>query len=179
MRLPTIETKKMVLAALFLGMGLLLPFLTGQVPQIGNMLLPMHIPVLVCGFVCGWPYGLAVGFISPLLRSVLFGMPPMFPIAVSMAFELAAYGFATGFLYRLFSKKVFFIYVTLLISMLFGRVVWSIARVIISGISGSVFTWSAFISGAFLNAVPGIVLQIVLIPVLIITLLKAGLMKNE
>ena len=87
---------KLILAAMFLAIGLLLPFLTGQIRQIGNMLLPMHIPVILCGLICGWQYGLGVGFVLPLLRCVIFGMPVLFPTAVSMSFELAAYGFTDG-----------------------------------------------------------------------------------
>ena len=87
-----IRTRNLVLAALFLALALLLPFLTGQIPQIGKMISPMHIPAFLCGFVCGWPYALAVGFIAPLLRNLLFHMPPLFPTGVSMAFELATYG---------------------------------------------------------------------------------------
>ena len=91
--------RKMVFSAMFLAIALLLPFLTGQIPEIGSMLLPLHLPALLCGFVCGWPWGLATGFLAPLLRSVLFGRPLLFD-AVAMAFELAAYGAAAGFLYR-------------------------------------------------------------------------------
>ena len=76
---------RLTYSALYLAIALVLPFLTGQIPQIGSMLCPMHIPALLCGFVCGWPWGLAVGFIAPLLRSALFGMPTMFPAAVAMA----------------------------------------------------------------------------------------------
>ena len=90
--------KNLSLAAMFLGLGLMLPFLTGQIPAVGSMLLPMHIPVFLCGLICGWQYGLAVGFIVPLLRSMLFSMPPMYPTAVSMAAELATYGFVIGIL---------------------------------------------------------------------------------
>ena len=86
------NTKKLAYAALFLALCLVLPMLTGQIPRIGSMLLPMHIPVLLCGLVCGWQYGAAVGFVAPLLRSVLFGMPPMYPVAIAMAFELLTYG---------------------------------------------------------------------------------------
>ena len=82
----TRSTKNLVRASLLMALGLLLPFLTGQIPQIGRMLSPMHIPVLLCGMICGWPYGLAVGFLTPLLRSVLFGMPAIYPQAVAMAF---------------------------------------------------------------------------------------------
>ena len=84
------EIRNLVLAAMFVALGLVLPFLTGQVPQIGNMLLPMHLPVLLCGLICGWQYGGVVGFILPPLRYVMFGMPPIFPTGVAMAFELAA-----------------------------------------------------------------------------------------
>lgn len=88
--------RQLVPAALFLALAFVLPLLTGQVPKVGNMLCPMHFPVLLCGFVLGGPWGLAVGFAAPLLRSVLFGMPPMFPVAISMAFELATYGWCPG-----------------------------------------------------------------------------------
>ena len=92
----SLRIRRMTYAALYLAIALVLPFLTGQIPEIGSMLCPMHIPALLCGFVCGWPYGLAVGAIAPLLRCVLFGMPKLYPTAVAMTFELAAYGAAAG-----------------------------------------------------------------------------------
>ena len=96
---------KMILAALFLALAYVMPFLTGQIPEIGAKLCPMHIPVLLCGFICGPFWGLAVGFIAPLLRSLTLGMPPMFPTALCMAFELATYGLICGITYRLLPKK--------------------------------------------------------------------------
>ena len=162
----------MVLAAMLLALALVLPFLTGQMQQIGNMLCPMHIPVLVSGFFCGPWYGLAVGFIAPLLRFALFGMPPLLPIGIPMSLELAAYGSAAGFFYKLLPKKKSSVYVSLIGAMLAGRIVWGIARVILYGAGKADFGWKAFISGAFLNAIPGIILQIVLIPILVITLRK-------
>ena len=102
----TSNLRNLILSAMFLALAFVLPFITGQIPQIGAMLLPMHIPVLLCGFFCGAPWGLAVGFIAPLFRSVIFGMPPMFPTALCMAFELAAYGLVSGFMYRLMPKTV-------------------------------------------------------------------------
>ena len=83
------SVKNLVLGALFLALALVLPFFTGHIPQIGAMLCPMHLPILLAGFVCGGPVGAVVGFIAPLLRSALSGMPTMFPAAVAMAFELA------------------------------------------------------------------------------------------
>ena len=177
--MTSLQIRKLTYAALFLALALVLPFLTGQIPQIGSALSPMHIPVLLCGFLVGWPWGLAVGFIAPLLRSVIFGMPVMVPGAVAMAFELAVYGLISGILYRLLPKKKWSIYVTLIVAMLAGRVVWGIARLIIAGLSGNSFTWALFLAGAFTNAVPGIILHIILIPVIVMVLEHAGLSLNK
>ena len=141
------------------------------------MFLPMHIPILLCGFVCGWPYGLVVGFVTPLFRSAILGMPPMFPTAVSMAFELAAYGFLAGLLYKLLPKKNIYVLVSLVLSMLGGRIVLGIANLILYGASEK--TLNVFLIGAFTDAAPGIIIQLVLIPVLIIALVKANLIKGE
>ena len=161
---------KMILAALFLALAYVLPFLTGQIPEIGSMLCPLHIPVLLCGFICGWPWGLAVGFIAPLFRSLILGMPPLFPTAVCMAFELAAYGAVTGLLHRMFPRKKPYIYCSLLTAMFIGRLVWGAAMFVCMGINGGSFTLVAFLSGAFLNALPGMIVQIVLIPILVMIL---------
>ncbi|HEY8350334.1 MAG TPA: ECF transporter S component [Clostridia bacterium] len=176
MRLPS--AVRLVLSGMFLALGLLLPFLTGQIPTVGSMLLPMHIPVLLCGFVCGWPYGLAVGFITPLFRYMLFGMPPM-PNALAMAFELAVYGFCTGLFYKLLPKKNVFVYVALIISMIFGRIIWGIVSLVIYGLSDKAFTWQMFAAGAVVNAIPGIILQVVIIPPIIIALKRGNLLRNE
>ena len=166
------EIKKLTLSAMFLAMAFVMPFLTGQIPQIGSMLCPMHIPVLLCGFFCGAPWGLAVGFIAPIFRSFTLGMPPMFPVAICMAFELAAYGFVSGYLHHKLAKKRRNVYVSLLSSMVIGRLVWGIVMFICMGLDASKFGFSAFLAGAVLNAVPGIILQIVVIPVLVVTLKK-------
>ena len=133
-----LRLRRLVYSALFLALALVLPFLTGQIPQIGSALSPMHIPVLLCGFVCGWPWGLAVGFIAPLLRHLLFGMPPLIT-AIAMAFELAAYGAVTGLLYRLLPKRPGYIYVSLVSAMVLGRVVWGCARFVIAGLQDTTF----------------------------------------
>lgn len=164
--------RKMVLAALFLALALVLPFLTGQIPEVGSMLCPMHIPALLCGFFCGWPWGLAVGLISPVLRSILFGMPPMFPIAICMSFELATYGAVSGWLYAKLPKKKISVYAALLAAMILGRLVWGAARFVCTGLDVSAFGISAFWAGAVTTAIPGIIVQIVLIPLLVIALEK-------
>ena len=172
------KTRKLVLSALFLALCLVLPLVTGGILTIGNMLLPMHIPVLLCGLICGWPCGLVVGFVAPLLRSLLFGMPPMYPIALAMAFELAAYGFIIGLLYaRAPRRNVAVLYGCLLAAMVGGRLVWGVAEVVLLGMGGNAFTFQAFLSGALLTAVPGILLQLVLIPVVMVALDRTGVLK--
>ena len=124
----------------------------------------------------GGPWGLAVGFIAPLVRSVLFGMPPMFPIAISMAFELAAYGLVSGVLWRKVKHTVPMMYASLVTAMVAGRLVWGAVRFVLAGLTGSSFPFSAFLSGALLTAVPGIVAQLVLIPLILVALQKAKVM---
>lgn len=161
------EILRMVLAALCLALAYVMPFLTGQIPEIGSMLCPMHIPVLLCGFICGWPWGLAVGLIAPLFRSFTIGMPPLYPTALCMSLELAVYGAVSGWMHRRLPRKKPYIYLSLLVAMLAGRLVWGGAMFVCLGIDGGQFTMAAFLAGAVVNAVPGIVAQIVLIPVLV------------
>lgn len=168
---------KLVLSAMFLAIGLVLPFLTGQIQQIGNMLCPMHLPVLLCGLICGWQYGAAVGFVLPLLRHVLFLMPPM-PNGIAMAFELAAYGAVAGFLYaRSRWQCLRSLYGSLVIAMIAGRLVWGAAMLVVTGVAGTAFTWELFLSGAVLTAVPGIILQLVFIPALMVALDRTGMVR--
>lgn len=166
------NVKTLVLAALFLALALVLPFLTGQIPQIGSMLCPMHIPALLCGFFCGWPWGLAVGFIAPILRSATFGMPPMFPVAICMSFELAAYGSISGLLYQKLPRNKFSIYTALLTAMVVGRLVWGAAQFVCVGLDASAFGLTAFWTGAVTTAIPGILVQIILVPILVMALEK-------
>lgn len=168
----------LVLSAMFMAIGLVLPFFTGQIPQIGSMLLPMHLPVLLCGLICGWQYGGVVGFVLPLLRYVMFGMPPIFPTGLAMAFEMAAYGMIAGALYKHSKWQcVVALYRSLLIAMVGGRIVWGAVMVVLSGVSGQAFTWHLFLSGAFLTAIPGIILQMVFIPALMVALDRTGMVR--
>lgn len=168
----------LVTAAMLLAVGYILPFFTGQIPQIGNMLCPMHLPVLLCGLLCGWKYGLAVGFLLPLLRSAVLTAPPMFPTAIAMAFELGAYGLLVGWLYaRSRWQCVAALYRCLILAMIGGRVVWAAVRIVLSGVSGQAFTWQMFLSGAFLTAIPGIILQLAFIPVVMVALDRTGMVR--
>jgi len=164
---------KIILAGILLALSYIMPFLTGQIPEIGAMLCPMHIPVLLCGFFCGGAWGFVVGFIAPLIRSLTLGMPPFFPVAVSMAFELAVYGAASGIMHRILPNKRLYIYCSLIVAMVLGRIVWGIAMLMCMGISGGSFTFAAFLAGAITNAVPGIIVQIIFVP-LIVSLKKRG-----
>lgn len=165
-------TRNLVLSGVFLALGLLLPLLTGQIPTIGSMLLPMHIPVLLCGFLCGWPYGLAVGLVTPLLRSALFGMPPLMPTAIAMAFELAAYGAVAGLLMDRLPRRISSVFIALVVSMLVGRAVWGLVSWALYAMMGSAFSWQLFFAGAFARAVPGIIAQLILIPAIVAALWK-------
>ncbi len=171
------QIKNLTLSAMFLALGIVLPFLTGQIPAIGSMMLPMHIPVLLCGLICGPQYGLAVGGVMPLLRNMMFQAPPM-PNAISMTFELAAYGLVIGFLWSHSKWKcVRSLYRSMIISMLSGRAVWGITQTVVMGISGNSFGFSAFLSGAILTAVPGIFLQLILIPAVMVALHRAKIVS--
>ena len=167
--------KKMVVAAMFLSIGFVLPIFTSQIKEIGDTLLPMHIPVMLCGLICGAKYGFFVGLLLPLLRGFVFGMPPIYPNAVWMAIELATYGLVIGFLYyRMKNKNLKGIYVSLVSAMLLGRVAWGISKVVLLGLSGKAFTISMFIAGGFIDALPGIIIQLVLIPLIMEVLNRKG-----
>ena len=177
------KLRSTIISALMLALALLLPFVTGQIPTIGNMLLPMHIPIIICGFICGWRYGGLIGFIAPILRGMLFGMPPLMPVGLAMAFELSAYGVVCGLMWILLKKKFGYswisIYGSLISAILVGRVVWGIARLVIAQLFEMSFSWQIFLSGAFLTAIPGIIVQLVLIPILILSLKKEALRYQE
>ena len=163
--------KKLTISALCLSLCLVLPFFTGQIPQIGNMLLPMHFPVFICALLCGASYGAIVGFAAPLLRYALFHMP-LLPIGIPMAFELMTYGLVAGIIYKKLGSKRNSEYIALIASMLLGRAVWGAASVLISVSGAKAFSFSLFITGGFVKAIPGIVLQLIIIPPLVRILSK-------
>lgn len=172
------KIKKITLSAMFIAIGIVLPFLTGQIPQIGNMLLPMHIPVFLCGLICGWQYGAVVGFALPLMRSMMLGAPVIFPTATSMALELMTYGLVAGLLYGLSRHQcIIALYRSMIIAMLSGRAVWGIAQIVFLNLQGGAFTVKAFMAGAFLNAIPGIAIQLLLIPAIMLALHRTGLVR--
>lgn len=157
----------LILSAMLLAIALILPTLTGQLQQLGNALCPMHFPVLLCGFICGPWYALAVGLIAPLLRFVLFGMPTVIPIGLAMSAELATYGLVAGLLYRSLPNKKSSVYIALIVAMLTGRIVWGIVKGALLGLTGSSFGLKMFITAGFIKALPGIILQLILIPLIV------------
>lgn len=175
----TSKVLKLTYSAMCLALAMVLPSLTMHIPQIGTALCPMHLPALLCGFLCGWPWGLAVGVISPILRSLTVGMPPMFPTAVSMAVEMGVYGTIAGLMYAKLPKKTVNIYLALIIAMVVGRLAWGLTRYLIAGLQHTSFTLEAFWAGAVAGSVPGIIVQIILVPLLVLAMEKANLVLNK
>lgn len=167
-----------VFSALFLALALLLPFISGQIPEINSIFCPMHIPIFLCGFICGWKWGLAVGFVAPLLRSITFGFPVFYPIAVSMAFELCAYGLVCGLMHKLLPKKKPFICVSLVTAMIIGRIFRALATLVCTELVGNDFAFSVFFTGVIVKAVPGMIAHIVIVPIAVI-LIEKIIIKRE
>lgn len=160
--------KKLVLPALFLAIGLILPMIFHSLSISGLIFLPIHIPVLLCGLICGKKEGFLIGLALPFLSSVLTGMPPIFPVAITMTFELAAYGFFIG----LFSEK-FSVITSLISGMIIGRLVSGLSGMIVLGFAGKTYSLTAFVTASFITAFPGILIQIITIPLLVKLLEKA------
>lgn len=174
-----VRIRKLIYAGVCLALAYVLPFFTGNIPKFGSALSPMHIPALLCGFLCGPVYGAAVGFAAPLLRSLLLHMPPLFPQAAAMAFELAAYGLFAGIFYRRFRKSTGTLYLALIVSMLLGRVVWGVVMAALSLSPEVSFSFEIFLASGFVNALPGILLHLVLIPPIVLAMRRAGLSPDD
>ncbi len=168
------QTLKIVYSAICLCLALVLPFFTGQIRILGKMLNLMHFAIFLCGLLCGGFYGGVIGFIAPLLRSVTFGMPNLYPNAVGMAFELCAYGLVSGLIYKVLHNVKGSVIISLIGAMLIGRIVWGITTLVLWSFMGDVFTFALFIKGAFIDSVVGIALQLLVIPLIVRILEKAG-----
>lgn len=166
------NVKKLTYSALFLALAFVLPFFTGQIQQIGNMLCPMHIPVILCGFICGAPWGLLTGMLAPVLRSITLGMPVLFPNAACMAVELAVYGFISGLLYKVLPKTKTSVYIALIAAMICGRAAWGLAMFTVLGFDTAKFGFDAIIAATVTASIPGIILQLVLIPIIVFAVQK-------
>ena len=168
------KTKKLVFAGLCVAIGVALPIAFHSIPNAGSIFLPMHIPVLLCGLICGPLYGLACGILAPLLSSLLTGMPPA-AFLPSMLCELAVYGLVSGLLVRFVKTKsrVANIYISLLGAMLAGRLVAGALNALI--FRAGEYSMQLWVAGSFVTALPGIAVQIVVIPLIVLALQKARL----
>jgi len=164
--------RDLTLTALFLALGILFPMMFHMF-GLGSAFLPMHIPVLLCGLIVGWKYGAACGLIVPVLSSVMTGMPPLFPTAVAMMFELCAYGLLTGLFYR--KTNVYF---SLIGAMLGGRLISGAANAILLGATGASYGFMAFITASFVTSLPGIIIQLIFVPLVVLVLNKANLVRR-
>ncbi len=175
-----IRVKNLVMAALFTAIGIVLPQAFHMIPNAGSIILPMHIPVLICGMTAGGFYGAIAGALTVSLSILINGMPPLFPIGVCMIAELAVYGLVSGMAYkalgcRTHRKRT---YAALIIAMIAGRAVNGLAMSVAMGMAGKTYTLQAFLMGAFVTALPGIIIQLVLIPPVVVALEKVHLTAN-
>ncbi len=164
-----------VTTAVCIALCVVLPMALHAIPNAGTLLSPMHIPVLLCGLVCGWQYGLVCGLLGPLLSCMLTGMPA-WGYLPNMMIELALYGLISGIMISLVhtGRQMADLYISLLTAMLAGRVLTGIARALTLGIFMPV-TLKSWATGYFVSSLPGIILQLVLLPVLYLALQKARL----
>ena len=169
--------KKLVLTAVCAALCVVVPMAFHAIPNAGSVFLPMHIPVLLCGIICGWPHGLLCGVIGPLVSSLLTGMPPaaMLP---SMMVECATYGAAAGFAMKYIhtGKLTLDLYISLPIAMILGRTVAGIAKSLIFRPGPAPFAW---VTTSLDTGIPGIVIQQVLIPVVVFALMRAHLIPKR
>ena len=167
-------SKKLVFTAVCAALCVVLPMAFHSIQNAGTVFLPMHIPVLLCGLMCGWPFGLICGIIGPLLSSLLTGMPPaaMLP---SMMVECAAYGCVTGLMMQLVHTKraVADLYISMVTAMVAGRVLAGLAKSLIFAPGTAPFAW---VTTSLVAGIPGIVIQLILIPLVIASLTKAKLL---
>jgi thiamine transporter ThiT len=170
------STLSLVISSVCVALCVVLPIAFHAVPNAGSIFSPMHIPVLLCGLICGWPLGVACGLLGPLLSSLITGMPPQAYLPPMMV-ELAVYGLMTGLLMRFFrtGKTSVDLYISLVVSMLAGRVVAGLARALI--FAPGKLTMAAWASSYFVTSLPGIAIQLVFIPAIVAALMKAKLIS--
>ena len=165
------SVKKLTLASVCIAQRVVLPIAFHSIPDGGSIFLPMHIPVLICGMLCGWPYGLVCGLMGPLLSSAITGMPPAAMLPAMMV-ECGTYGMVSGLMLKVVrtGKTYGDLYIALVTAMVAGRVLSGIAKALIfmPGIS-----MTAWVTASFVTALPGIAIQLVFLPGVVCTLMKA------
>lgn len=174
----SVSVKKMVITAVCIALCLILPMAFHSIQGGGSIFSPMHIPVLLCGLACGWPYGLLCGILGTLLASILTGMPPIAYLP-SMMIELAVYGLVAGLMIRLIhTKKIYLdLYISLVAAMVAGRLVAGVVMALIFA-RGS-YSMAAWAGSYFVTCLPGIIIQLALIPSIVYALMKAHLIPER
>lgn len=164
------EIRNIVMAGLFLAIGIILPPLVGG---LGQLVSPIHFPVILCGLLLGWKYGLVVGFITPFIVSIMWQNLPLFPLGVIMSFECAAYGFVAGLLFnnlKLFKNQITNLYFALISSMVIGRIIYLlvVGGLFLVGVNTNAFSF--YMTALFVTTIPGIILQILVIPPIVMVI---------
>lgn len=170
--------KKSIITAVCIALCVVLPQAFHAVPNAGAIYLPMHIPVLLCGLICGWSYGMLCGLAGPALSALLTGMPPA-AVLPGMLVECGVYGLAAGLLMQLVRTKHLYadLYISLAAAMLLGRVVSGIAKALI--FSAGSYSMASWVAGSFVTALPGIVIQLALLPSIVYALMRARLIPQR
>lgn len=170
--------KKSIVTAVCIALCVVLPQAFHAIPNAGTIYCPIHIPVLLCGLLCGWQYGTICGIAGTLFSSLFTGMPPaaMLP---QMMIECAVYGIMAGLMMKFISTKKLYadLYISLILAMLSGRIIAGIAKALI--FARGEFTIAAWATSYFVTSLPGIIIQLVLIPTIVFALMKANLVPAK
>ncbi|MBQ6787584.1 MAG: ECF transporter S component [Lachnospiraceae bacterium] len=167
-----------MITAICMAFCVVLPLALHLIPDGGTLFSPMHLPVLLCGLVCGWQYGLLCGLLGPLLSSLITGMPGMGYLP-TMIIELALYGFISGLLIKLLhtSRKMTNVYLSLVTAMLIGRIITGFVRAFLFAPGSlSIQIWA---TSYFVSCLPGIIIQLILLPILYHALERANLLPEQ
>lgn len=170
--------KKSIITAVCIALCVVLPQAFHAIPNAGSIYLPMHIPVLLCGLICGWPYGLLCGLAGPALSALITGMPPA-AVLPGMMVECGVYGLTAGLLMQLVRTKRLYadLYISLVAAMLLGRVVSGAAKALI--FSAGSYSMASWVAGSFVTALPGIIIQLALLPSIVYALMRARLIPQR
>ena len=170
--------KRSIITAVCIALCVVLPQAFHAIPNAGAIYLPMHIPVLLCGLICGWPYGLLCGLAGPALSALITGMPPA-AVLPGMLVECGVYGLAAGLLMQLVRTKHLYadLYISLAAAMLLGRVASGAAKALI--FSAGSYSMASWVAGSFVTALPGIIIQLALLPSIVYALMRAMLIPQR
>lgn len=171
------SVRKICFCAVCLALCVVLPMAFHSFPNGGKVFLPMHIPVLLCGLACGWPWGLLCGLLGPLLSSLLTSMPAA-PVLPGMMTECVLYGAGTGLMLKTVRTGHLFgdLYISMTVAMILGRILSGIAKALIFTPGLSLSAWA---TASFVTGLPGIVLQLLLLPLLVKALMKSKVIPER